>query len=46
MINWILKILDNAVSDKFFGSITINFQSGKVVNCEVKQSHKPPLDLD
>lgn len=46
MVNWILQILNKAVNDKFFGSVTINFQAGKVQNCEVKQSHKPPVDLD
>ncbi len=45
MLNWISGILKNASKDKLYGSITLTFQNGKITNCKVERSIKPPVDL-
>jgi len=42
MIDWLLSILRPKISDKWYGSITIRFENGRIVHLEEKRSYKPP----
>lgn len=39
---WAFEIIKKAFSEKFYGSITINFYGGGITNIERNESLKPP----
>lgn len=42
-IEWVLDAIAKASSDKVYGSITLNFQSGNITTMRVEKIEKPPL---
>jgi len=40
-MNWILKIIKDLISRKFYGTLTIRFESGRIVMARKEETIKP-----
>lgn len=40
-MNWIVRVLKDLISRKFYGKITIMFENGKITRAKKEESLKP-----
>ena len=42
-LDWVGKYINSLTNRKFYGSLTLSFESGKVTTCKLEETIKPNL---
>ena len=43
-MTWFIDLIKKLQTDRFYGTLTLRFEAGKIVHCKREESFKPPKE--